>query len=77
MMKQKHYIDFHKGLTFIYILVLMYIFKDKLNESNVNIYIYLALHGNYGILCILKSKFFPDKQSESKCSIWYFLLILF
>ena len=76
-MKQKHYIDFHKGLTFIYILVLMYIFKDKLNQGNINIYIYLALHGTYGVLWILKSKFFPDKQWESKCSIWYGLLILF
>ena len=76
-MKQKYYIDFHKGLTFIYILVLMFIFKDQLNEGNLNIYIYLALHGTYGILWILKSKNFPDKQCESKCSIWYGLLSWF
>ena len=76
-MKQKYYIDFHKGLTFIYILVLMFLFKDQLNEGNLNIYIYLALHGTYGILWILKSKLFPDKQWESKCSIWYGLLIWF
>jgi len=74
-MKQKYYIDFHKGLTFINILALMFLFKDQLNEGNLNIYIYLALHGTYGILWILKSKLFPDKQWESKCSIWYGLLI--
>ena len=76
-MKQKHYIDFHKGATFIYILALIYIFNNDSNSDNINIYIYLALHGTYGILWILKSKIFPDKQWESKCSIWYGLLIWF
>ena len=52
-MKQKHYIDSHKGATFIYILSLMYIYQ---NTFNINLYIYLALHGSYGILWILKSK---------------------
>ena len=74
-MKQKHYIDFHKGATFIYILALIYIFKNDSNLDNINIFIYLALHGTYGILWILKSNIFPDKQWESKCSIWYGLLI--
>ena len=76
-MKQKHYIDLHKGATFIYILSLMFIFNNISDINNINIYIYLALHGTYGILWILKSKFFPDKQWESKCSLWYGLLIWF
>tara|TARA_B100000686_G_scaffold338726_1_gene411669 strand:+ start:219 stop:848 length:630 start_codon:yes stop_codon:yes gene_type:complete len=74
-MKQKHYIDLHKGATFIYILALMFIFNKDSNLNNINIYIYLALHGTYGILWILKSYIFPDRQWESKCSIWYGLLI--
>jgi steroid 5-alpha reductase family enzyme len=74
-MKQKYYIDSHKGATFIYILFLIFIFNDTINTNNISIYIYLALHGSYGILWILKSKIFPDKQWESKCSIWYGLLI--
>ena len=74
-MKQKHYIDFHKGATFIYILFL--IFFNDLAVTNINTYVYLALHGTYGILWILKSNIFPDKQWESKCSIWYGLLIWF
>ena len=45
--------------------------------TNINTYVYLALHGTYGILWILKSNIFPDKQWESKCSIWYGLLIWF
>ena len=76
-MKQKHYIDSHKGGTFIYILSLMFIFNNVSDINNINIYIYLALHGTYGILWILKSRFFPDKQWESKCSLWYGLLIWF
>ena len=75
-MKQKHYIDSHKGATLIYILFLMY-FKDSISANNITIYIYLALHGSYGILWVLKSKIFPDKQWESKCSIWYGLFIWF
>ena len=76
-MKQKHYIDFHKGATFLYILALIYFFNNDSNSDNINIFIYLALHGTYGILWILKSNIFPDKQWESKCSIWYGLLIWF
>ncbi|MDC0144968.1 DUF1295 domain-containing protein [bacterium] len=74
-MKQKHYIDLHKGATFIYILFLIFI--NDSNVTNINAYVYLALHGTYGILWILKSNIFPDRQWESKCSIWYGLLIWF
>ena len=74
-MKQKHFIDIHKGVTFFYILALIFIFNNDSNVNNTNIYIYLALHGTYGILWILKSYFFPDRQWELKCSLWYGLLI--
>ena len=77
-MKQKNYIDLHKGATFIYILILMFFFNDYMSlqsNNNISIYVYLALHGTYGILWILKSKIYPDRQWESKCSVWYGLLI--
>ena len=74
-MKQKYFIDIHKGVTFLYILALIFIFNNDSNVNNTNIYIYLALHGTYGILWILKSYFFPDRQWELKCSLWYGLLI--
>ena len=38
---------------------------------------YLALHGTYGLLWITKSRIFPDKQWEEKCSIFYGLFIWF
>jgi len=71
-MKQKFYIDLHKGLTSIYVLSLIFFFSAW---ENTNIFIYLALHGSYGILWILKSYIYPDRQWESKCSIWYGLFI--
>ena len=40
-MKQKHYIDSHKGATFIYILALIYFFQDAGSIDNTTIYIYI------------------------------------
>jgi len=71
-MKQKYFIDTHKGLNSIFILLLMYFFDSW---DNLVAWIYLALHGTYGILWILKSRIFPDKQWENKISIWYGLFI--
>ncbi|MAZ61020.1 MAG: steroid 5-alpha reductase [Candidatus Marinimicrobia bacterium] len=71
-MKQKHFIDFHKGINSIFILLLMYYFDSW---NNIVAWIYLALHGTYGYMWILKSKIFPDRQWESKTSIRYGLFI--
>jgi len=43
--------------------------------NNLIAWIYLALHGTYGYLWILKSRIFPDKQSENKTNISYGLFI--
>jgi len=71
-LKQKHFIDIHKGLNSIAILLLMYYFNSW---NNLIAWIYLALHGTYGYLWILKSRIFPDKQSENKTNISYGLFI--
>lgn len=67
-MKQKHFIDAHKGVTFLAILIMMGIFKQWENPAA---WIYLALHGTYGILWVLKSRIFPDKNWEKPASIWW------
>ena len=67
-MKQKHFIDFHKGITFIYILALINYYDAS---SNITIWIYLGLHGTYGILWVLKSLIFPDKWEHYKSIIPY------
>lgn len=71
-MKQKYFIDSHKGLTFVAILVMMAIFNQW---QNLTAWIYLALHGTYGILWVLKSHIFPDKQWESDKGWGYGLYI--
>ncbi|MBD2152514.1 DUF1295 domain-containing protein [Pseudanabaena sp. FACHB-1277] len=59
-MKIKHAINLHKGLTSIVVLSLM----SAYNNFNLAAFIYLALHGGYGILWLLKDRFYPDKQWE-------------
>lgn len=66
MTKWKHYIDTHKGATFLVVLILMAIFKQW---ENPTAWIYLALHGTYGWLWVLKSHFYPDKTWERPASI--------
>lgn len=73
MMKQKHFIDFHKGITFIYILMLINFYSAF---DNTTIWIYLGLHGTYGILWVLKSFIFPDKTWDQKTNFAYGLVIL-
>ena len=70
--KQKHFIDFHKGITPLFIIVLLIYFQQW---DNLIALIYLALHGTYGVLWITKSKIYPDKQWESITSIPYGLFI--
>ena len=70
--KQKYFIDFHKGITPIFIIALISCFNQW---NNFIALIYLALHGTYGILWITKSYIYPDKQWESKTGILYGLFI--
>ena len=71
-MKQKHFIDSQKGITFLVVLTMMAAFD---RWHNATAWVYLALHGTYGWLWVLKGKIFPDKQWEARCSIWYGLYI--
>lgn len=71
-MKQKFYIDTHKGATGLFVLLLMAIFNQWQNPTA---WVYLALHGTYGILWVLKSRIFPDQQWEQKASLGYGLVI--
>ena len=71
-MKQKHFIDIHKGATAPMVFILIWYFHQW---ENTTAWIYLALHGSYGIMWVLKSMIFPDKTWEAKCSIWYGLYI--
>jgi len=71
-MKQKYFIDTHKGVTFLVILSMMAYFNQWQNPTA---WIYLALHGTYGILWVLKSRIFPDRQWETDRGLGYGLYI--
>lgn len=60
-MKEKHFIDSHKGATSVYVLALIAAYGAW---DNVVAWVYLALHGTYGLLWIAKSRLFGDAQWE-------------
>ena len=61
-MKLNQIINLHKGLTAFVIVGLM-IFFDNFTIAP---YVYLALHGTYGLLWLLKEKIFPDPYFKEK-----------
>jgi steroid 5-alpha reductase family enzyme len=71
-MKQRHFIDSHKGATFLVVLALMAIYDQWQNPTA---WVYLAMHGTYGLLWVLKSRLFPDRQWEQTCNLGYGLVI--
>lgn len=71
-MKQKHFIDSHKAVTCIAVLILMAVYREW---SNPTAWVYLALHGTYGILWVLKSRIMPDKSWEQETGLGYGLVI--
>ena len=73
-MKQKYFIDSHKAVTGLVVLGMMAIYDQWQNPTA---WIYLALHGSYGILWVLKSRIFPDRQWEQRTGVGYALVIWF
>ena len=71
-MKQKHFIDSHKGATLVAVLGLMAYYDQWENRT---LWLYLATHGLYGLLWIHKSISFGDKQWEQPTGIGYGLVI--
>lgn len=63
-MKIKYVINLHKGLTPVLVLGLMVAYQN----FTLGPWIYLALHGTYGILWLLKDQLYPDKQWEQEIS---------
>ena len=70
-MKLKYFIDTNKSATVFVILALMAIYDQW---SNTTAWVYLALHGTYGFLWLIKSRVFPDKKWEQTTSLWFGIL---
>ncbi|NJK47572.1 DUF1295 domain-containing protein [Candidatus Gracilibacteria bacterium] len=64
-MKIKHAINLHKALTFLFVLGLMVAYQN----FNTGAWVYLALHGTYGMMWLLKDRIYPDKQWEQDISL--------
>tara|TARA_Y100001970_G_scaffold282835_1_gene396642 strand:+ start:2060 stop:2674 length:615 start_codon:yes stop_codon:yes gene_type:complete len=63
-MKLNHVINMHKGTTMFFVIYLMIVFDNFSSAS----WIYLALHGTYGILWIIKDYIYPDKSFQNRIS---------
>jgi protein-S-isoprenylcysteine O-methyltransferase Ste14 len=70
-MKLKFFINTHKGVTALFVLLLIAVYNQWANPTA---WVYLALHGAYGILWVLKSNLFPDAAWEQQTSWWMGLL---
>ncbi len=67
-MKHKFYIDWHKGVTGLVVLAMIAYFRDW---DDPRAWLYLAMHGTYGILWMTKSRFFGDKQWDRPVGLGY------
>ena len=61
-MKLNQIINLHKGLTAFVVIFLMIFY----NNFTIAPLVYLALHGTYGLLWLLKEKIFPDPNFKEK-----------
>jgi len=58
-------LDLFKGLTWLWVLFLM----DYYQNYSTGMYLYLFLHGTYGICWVIKDFWFPDARYLTKASI--------
>ncbi|MEQ1584444.1 MAG: DUF1295 domain-containing protein [Cyclobacteriaceae bacterium] len=72
-MKLKYPINLHKGSTFLFVLTLMLYYQN----FSIGPWVYLALHGSYGFLWLLKDQIFPDSQWEQRVSVPYGIFVFF
>ncbi|NOS91436.1 MAG: DUF1295 domain-containing protein [Cyclobacteriaceae bacterium] len=70
-MKLKYPINLHKGITFLVVIILMNLY----NTYSIAAYLYLALHGSYGLMWLLKDQLYPDKQWEQSVSFPYAVFV--
>ncbi len=62
VVKQAWAIDLHKGGTGLVVLALMWAY----GASTVPAWIYLALHGSYGVAWVVKDMTFPDRSWQRR-----------
>jgi protein-S-isoprenylcysteine O-methyltransferase Ste14 len=68
ILRQKHFIDVHKGATAVFALLCVARFNQWENPTAM---IYVATHGVYGVLWMAKSCAFGDRSWEAPCTAFY------
>lgn len=58
-------INFQKGGTLPFVLILMYMFGNYSTEA----WVYAGLHGSYGICWLIKDRVFPDRRWDVKITL--------
>jgi len=58
-------INFQKGATFVFLGLLMWWYENTSTAA----WVYLALHGSYGLVWLLKDAHFPDPGWQNKVTI--------
>lgn len=71
LMPIRYQVNFFKGCTLIWLIFLMYYF----NNTSTGMYLYLFLHGTYGILWIIKDFWFPDERAQKPGSVGSHLVL--
>lgn len=72
-MRTSTYINLHKILVIPIVLGLMWYF----NNWSVEAFVYLAMHGTYTVLWLIKHSLFGDKRFEAKQPLWIGVLFIF
>ena len=70
MIPQRYYINLHKGGIGVYFLGLMYYYDNW----SLGAYLYLFMHGSYGLFWLLKDYVFPDMGFARPCTIASWLM---
>ena len=65
LFKLRYLINFQKGATFLFVLFLMKYYKNY----SFGAFLYLALHGSYGIFWLIKDFVFGDKSFDRPSTI--------
>jgi protein-S-isoprenylcysteine O-methyltransferase Ste14 len=70
-MKIKYPINLHKGSTAPVVLGLMFVYGN----FSIAPWVYLALHGTYGLMWLIKDALYPDKRWEEEVPVGLGLLV--
>jgi len=58
-------INFQKGMTLVWVLGLMVVYGNY----SIHAWVYLALHGSYGLIWIIKDLTFPDEKWQTNITL--------